>query len=152
MLAAAVIEIAAGLLVGHVNQEPALEVARSHNTPDCVEIPAGFLLGPARAARGERLQIQRRRRVPVAGDACRMAMALLEQDWLDLGFEELVTQRRRLGRRSGLLREQPGEHRGDARDCCCIHGALHQGSRTVRLIQRMLSQLNDFSVPSYNLA
>src|SRR2546425_320934 len=90
VLAAAVIEIAAGLFGERVNEESALRhAARHHDPPDRFEILACVLVVPRRGAGRKRLQPQGRAG-PVARDASGMARTLGQKNRLHLGFEILV--------------------------------------------------------------
>src|SRR6476659_4478902 len=77
MLAAVMVEVAAGLFLERVHQQPALEVPGLRDALDDVEVLARFLVGPAGRAGRERLEAQGRA-LPVARDAARMAWPLRE--------------------------------------------------------------------------
>src|SRR4249920_2123671 len=87
VLAAAVIEIAAGRLYQGMNQELALgHAAGYHESPDRFEVLARVLIVPARAAWRQRLQPHRRPRT-VARNTARMPFALRQKDRLHPGLE-----------------------------------------------------------------
>src|SRR6185503_12672682 len=101
VLAAVVIEVAARVLGKRMDQELALDAARHDHASYHVKILSRLFFGPRGGAWVERLQAERRA-LAVARNAARMTRSLFEKDWLDLGLEILVVQRRP-GRSGSLL-------------------------------------------------